>query len=262
MRRPADERFVFLSCEKYHTIFPGKAQGTLDKSAGKFYHRGRTQKGGGAVEARQAIEILYQDGALLVCVKPAGVPSEGTEEGALPVLLSRQTGGPAFPVHRLDQAASGLMVLARSREAAAALSAAVAEGRMEKEYFALLSGAPEPPEGRMEDLLFKDSRRGKVFPVKSLRRGVRPAALTYRVLQRQGEISLVRAALETGRTHQIRVQFASRGMPLLGDGKYGSRIKGGLMLWSCRLVFPHPAGGRRMAFYRAPDWAGWRFPAE
>lgn len=214
------------------------------------------------MEARQAIEILYQDGALLVCVKPAGVPSEGTEEGALPVLLARQTGGPAFPVHRLDQAASGLMVLARSREAAAALSAAVAEGRMEKEYFALLSGAPEPPEGRLEDLLFKDSRRGKVFPVKSLRRGVRPAALTYRVLQRQGEISLVRAALETGRTHQIRVQFASRGMPLLGDGKYGSRIKGGLMLWSCRLVFPHPAGGRRMAFYRAPDWAGWRFPAE
>ena len=214
------------------------------------------------MEARQAIEIQYQDEALLVCVKPAGVPSEGTEEGALPVLLSRQTGGPAFPVHRLDQAASGLMVLARSREAAAALSAAVAEGRMEKEYFALLSGAPEPPEGRLEDLLFKDSRRGKVFPVKSLRRGVRPAALTYRVLQRQGEISLVRAALETGRTHQIRVQFASRGMPLLGDGKYGSRIKGGLMLWSCRLVFPHPAGGRRMAFYRAPDWAGWRFPAE
>lgn len=133
---------------------------------------------------------------------------------------------------------------------------------MEKEYFALLSGAPEPPEGRLEDLLFKDSRRGKVFPVKSLRRGVRPAALTYRVLQRQGEISLVRAALETGRTHQIRVQFASRGMPLLGDGKYGSRIKGGLMLWSCRLAFPHPSDGRRMVFYRAPDWAGWRFPAE
>ena len=214
------------------------------------------------MEARQAIEIQYQDGALLVCVKPAGVPSEGTEEGALPVLLSRQTGGPAFPVHRLDQAASGLMVLARSREAAAALSAAVAEGRMEKEYFALLSGAPEPPESRLEDLLFKDSRRGKVFVVKSLRKGVRPAALTYRVLQRQGETALVQVALETGRTHQIRVQFASRGMPLLGDGKYGSRIKGGLMLWSCRLVFPHPAGGRRMAFYRAPDWAGWRFPAE
>ena len=262
MRRPADGRFIFPSDKKYHTISLGKAQGTLDKSAGKFYHRGRTQKGGGAVEARQAIEILYQDGALLVCVKPAGVPSEGTEEGALPVLLSRQTGGPVFPVHRLDQAVSGLMVLARSREAAAALSAAVAEGRMEKEYFALLSGAPEPPEGRMEDLLFKDSRRGKVFVVKSLRKGVRPAALTYRVLQRQGETALVQVALETGRTHQIRVQFASRGMPLLGDGKYGSRIKGGLMLWSCRLVFPHPAGGRRMAFYRAPDWAGWRFPAE
>ena len=214
------------------------------------------------MEARRTIEILYQDGALLVCVKPAGVPSEGMGEEALPVLLSRQTGGPVFPVHRLDQAASGLMVLARSREAAAALSAAVAEGRMEKEYFALLSGAPEPPEGRMEDLLFKDARRGKVFVVKSLRKGVRPAALTYRVLQRQGETALVQVALETGRTHQIRVQFASRGMPLLGDGKYGSRIKGGLMLWSCRLVFPHPAGGRRMAFYRAPDWAGWRFPAE
>ena len=214
------------------------------------------------MEVQRAIEILYQDGALLACVKPAGVPSQGTGEEALPALLARQTGGPVFPVHRLDQAASGLMVFARSRGAAAALSAAVAEGRMEKEYFALLSGAPEPPEGRMEDLLFKDSRRGKVYAVKSLRKGVRPAALTYRLLQRQGEVSLVRAALETGRTHQIRVQFASRGMPLLGDGKYGSRIKGGLMLWSCRLAFSHPSDGRRMVLYRAPDWPGWRFPAE
>ena len=214
------------------------------------------------MEVQRAIEILYQDGALLACVKPAGVPSQGAEEDALPALLARQTGGAVFPVHRLDQAASGLMVFARSRQAAAALSAAVAEGRMEKEYFALLSGAPEPPEGRLEDLLFKDSRRGKVFPVKSLRKGVRPAALTYRLLQRQGEVSLVRTALETGRTHQIRVQFASRGMPLLGDGKYGSRIKGGLMLWSCRLAFSHPSDGRHMVLYRAPDWPGWRFPAE
>ena len=244
MRRPADERFVFLSYEKYHTIFPGKAQGTLDKSAGKFYHRGRTQKGGGAVEARRTIEILYQDGALLVCVKPAGVPSEGTEEGALPVLLSRQTGGPAFPVHRLDQAASGLMVLARSREAAAALSAAVAEGRMEKEYFALLSGAPEPPEGRLEDLLFKDSRRGRVFPVSRPRKGVREAVLEYRILKTAGETSLAVITLHTGRTHQIRVQFSSRGLPLMGDIRYGSKADCSPALWSCRLALTHPVTGK------------------
>ncbi len=206
----------------------------------------------------EAIELVYQDGQLLVCVKPAGIPSEGEGEHTMTAVLARQTGAPVWPVHRLDQAAAGLMVYARSRESAAALSRGIAGGEMEKEYFALISGVPEPPAGRMENLLYHDARRGRVYPVDRMRKGVKPAALTYQTVESREGVSLVRVQLETGRTHQIRVQFASRKMPLLGDGKYGSRVKGGLMLWSCRLAFPHPKTGEKLCFFRPPQWEGWK----
>ena len=198
------------------------------------------------------MEILYRDGEILVCIKPAGVLSEGAD--SMLTRLEQQEGGAVYPVHRLDRGAAGLMVFARTKQSAAALSADIAQGGMQKEYLAAVSGLPAPPEGRMEDYLFKDSRKNKVFCVKTLRRGAKKAALRYRVLQTREGVSLVRVALETGRTHQIRVQFASRGMPLLGDGKYGSRVKGALMLWSCRLCFPHPKTGQEMVFERLPEW--------
>ena len=204
------------------------------------------------------IPILRQDGALLVCVKPAGIPSEG--ENSVQTLLEAQTGGKVFPVHRLDQAAGGLMVYAKTAQAAARLSEDVRERRFQKEYFALISGGPAEDEGRLVDLLYHDRRKNKVFPVKNPRKGVREAALTYRVIERRENASLVRVALETGRTHQIRVQFASRGMPLLGDGKYGSRAKCPLALWSCRLAFAHPATGESIDHFLPPEggiWTGW-----
>ena len=150
------------------------------------------------------------------------------------------------------------MLFAKTPAAAAALSRQVREGTVDKEYLALVSGMPDPPAGRMEDLLYHDARRNKTFPVTSPRRGVRRAALTYRTLATQNGVSLVRAALETGRTHQIRVQFASRGMPLLGDGKYGSRIKGELALWSCALAFEHPKTGERLRVFLPPEGEVWR----
>ena len=109
----------------------------------------------------------------------------------------------------------------------------------------------------MTDFLFKDSRKGKVFAVKRPRKGVREARLTYRLLWQDGENALVRVSLDTGRTHQIRVQFSSRGMPLWGDGKYGSRIKGELALFSCALGFPHPRTGKPMAFTAKPAGQPW-----
>lgn len=204
------------------------------------------------------IEIVCQDREVLVCRKPAGLLSQGEGEDALPTLLRRQAGGEIYPVHRLDRGTAGLMVFARTGKAAAALSQAIAAGKLEKTYLALVSGTPEPPAGELRDLLFKD-RSGKVFPVSRPRKGVREARLTYETLARfpDENAALLRVTLGTGRTHQIRVQFASRGWPLWGDGKYGSRVKGPLGLFCCRLVFPHPGDGREMAFDALPQGAPW-----
>ena len=204
-------------------------------------------------------EVLYQDKDLVVCRKAPGLLSEGEGPDSLVTLLSRQCGVPVYPVHRLDRGAAGLMVFARSQASAAALSRAVQEKRLNKEYFALVSGVPTPAAGEMTDFLFKDSQKGKVFAVKRPRKGVREARLTYRTLWSGGAepVSLVRIRLDTGRTHQIRVQFSSRGMPLLGDGKYGSRVKGELALFSCALGFPHPVTGQRMEFFDKPRGAPW-----
>ena len=204
-------------------------------------------------------EVLHQDKDLVVCRKAPGLLSEGEGPDSLVTLLSRQCGVPVYPVHRLDRGAAGLMVFARSQASAAALSRAVQEKRLNKEYFALVSGVPTPAAGEMIDFLFKDSQKGKVFAVKRPRKGVREARLTYRTLWSGGAepVSLVRIRLDTGRTHQIRVQFSSRGMPLLGDGKYGSRVKGELALFSCALGFPHPVTGQRMEFFDKPRGAPW-----
>ena len=203
------------------------------------------------------IEILYQDNDIIVCLKPAGLLSEGEGEESLLTLLAAQCGGQIYPVHRLDRGAGGLMVFARNSKAAAGLSRAVQEKALKKEYFALISGVPAEKEGEMTDYLFKDSRKGKVFAVKRPRKGVREARLTYRVLWQDETSSLVRVALDTGRTHQIRVQFSSRGMPLWGDGKYGSRVKGELALFSCALGFPHPKTGKMMEFEAKPAGEPW-----
>lgn len=203
------------------------------------------------------IDILHIDNDIIVCIKPAGLLSEGEGPESLLTLLAEQCGGQVYPVHRLDRGASGLMVFARHSKAAAGLSRAVQEKQLKKEYFAILSGVPAQQEGELTDYLFKDSRKGKVFAVSRPRKGVRDARLTYRILWQDGESALVRVALDTGRTHQIRVQFSTRKMPLWGDGKYGSRVKGDLALFSCGLGFPHPKTGKPMTFEARPQGAPW-----
>ena len=187
----------------------------------------------------------------VVRVKPAGLDSEK----AFPELLRQELGGEIYPVHRLDRNVAGLMVYARTQAAAAELSRIIQDGRMVKEYVAVCHGTPPEREGRMEDLLWKDPRQNKVFVVKRLRAGVRPAALTYRVLgPAEPEGTLVRVRLETGRSHQIRVQFASRGCPLRGDHKYGARDRETApALFSCGLRFPWRGAEQR--FECLPPWA-------
>ena len=194
------------------------------------------------------MQILYSDQEIAVCVKPVGLDSEKE----VPAKLKELLGGEVFTLHRLDKNVGGVMVYARTKAAAARLSRAIQDNAMVKEYVAMVHGAP-PENGDWEDWLFKDSRKNKVFVVKKQRAGVKKARLTYRAL-RVGEESLVRIRLYTGRSHQIRVQFASRGYPLVGDHKYGSRDeKTAPMLFSCCLRFPYK--GKEVCFEALPDWA-------
>ncbi len=194
------------------------------------------------------MEFLHTDREIAVILKPVGMDSEQE----IPAAIAAAIGGEAFPVHRLDKNVGGCMVYARTRRAAAALSRAVQDGTMKKEYVALVHGAV-PESGDWEDLLWKDSAKNKVFVVKRERRGVKSARLEFTRL-RAGDPALVRILLHTGRSHQIRVQFASRGFPLLGDHKYGARDEfSAPMLYSCALTFP--MNGRTLHFEAMPDGA-------
>lgn len=201
-------------------------------------------------------EILYADAAVAVVVKPAGVLSQGDAEDAMPALLQKRLGGAIFPVHRLDQPTGGVMVYARTQDAAAKLSAQMQSEAFGKEYLAVLDGTPEPAEGEMHDLLFFDRQKGKSYAVRRKRAGVKDARLAYRVLAQAEGLTLVRVRLYTGRTHQIRVQFSSRGWPLTGDGKYGSRNnRCAPALWSAELHFAHPVTGETLIFRSQPPEA-------
>ena len=194
------------------------------------------------------MELLFHDNDLVVCIKPVGLDSEHQVPEALKKLL----GGEIFTIHRLDRNVGGVMVYARTKAAAAALSRVVQEGSMVKEYVAMVHGTP-PEEGDWENLLWKDNGKNKVFVVKRQRGGVKKARLEFRRLS-EGETSLVRVRLHTGRSHQIRVQFSSRGFPLVGDHKYGSRAEAAEpMLYSCKITFPYK--GKTLSFESLPDWA-------
>ena len=193
------------------------------------------------------MEILYSDDHLIVCIKPVGLDSEHD----MPRALQEQLGGEVFTLHRLDQNVGGVMVYARNKQTAAYFSKLIQDGALVKEYMALVHGTP-PERGDWEDLLFKDSRKNKVFVVDRQRAGVKKARLAFTRL-RAGECSLVRIRLYSGRSHQIRVQFGSRGYPLVGDGKYGARdSEKAPRLWSCCLRFPY--NKQDCCFEKLPDW--------
>ena len=194
------------------------------------------------------MEILFSDPNIAVCVKPVGLDSEHQ----VPEALSQALGGEIYPIHRLDRNVGGVMVFARNRAAAASLSKAVQEGSGVKEYLALCHGTPEK-QGTFQDLLFKDSRKNKVFVVKKKRAGVKEASLSYEALNEE-DPCLVKIRLHTGRSHQIRVQFGSRGFPLVGDHKYGARDSEKVpRLYSFQLSFPYQ--GQLRTFKSMPDWA-------
>ena len=213
-------------------------------------------------EYTPAFPILYEDNHIIVVLKPQMVaccPDESRDNNLLDMVkeyikIRYNKPGNVYVglVHRLDRPTGGVMVYAKTKSAAAALSAAIANGEMEKEYLAMVTGTPAPV-GEMRDLLYHDPRRNKSFVVTRARHGVREAILTYEVIRTVGDRSLVKVRLETGRTHQIRVQFASRGYPLIGDARYGGG-KGEMHLFSHRITVRHPKTGEPVTVESRPEW--------
>ena len=190
------------------------------------------------------IEILKETARYLVCVKPIGIAAQGTQQEAMPQLLSAQLGCGIFPVHRLDQTVGGVMVYAKTAQEAARLTQAMGQGQMQKTYLAVLTGCPAERAGTLEDLLFHDRAKNKTYVVRRQRGGVKQARLHYEILAEQDGLSLARIRLETGRTHQIRVHMAYIGYPILGDTVYGAKkeVPGltGQCLHAVGLRFLHP----------------------
>lgn len=200
------------------------------------------------------MELVYTDPAILVCVKPHRVLSTD-EPGGVPELARHALDDPKAcvrTVHRLDRVVGGLMVLARSPEAASELSRQIREREFEKTYLAVVHGVPEP-EGTLVDLLLRSKPERKTYVVRERTKGVQEAILDYRLMDTKEGLSKVSIHLQTGRTHQIRAQFSSRGFPLVGDRKY-SLLEDGceIALWSSRISFRHPTTGKPMAFTLKP----------
>ena len=209
------------------------------------------------------INILYDDGFIAVAVKPCGLLSEGEGEDCFPTVLKKaleEKSGKAvtvFPVHRLDRATEGLMVYALTKDSAASLSTQISSGEWNKIYTALLTKAPQKSADTLCDLLYYDKTKGKSFVVKKERKGVKSASLSYETIGKgaDGKATAVRVELQTGRTHQIRVQFASRGMPLVGDRRYGAPAEFGntLALCATQLRLKHPTTNEELMFEIEPS---------
>jgi 23S rRNA pseudouridine1911/1915/1917 synthase len=213
-------------------------------------------------EIKNLPQILYSDKYIVVCKKPVGVLSEedGNKASIVKMLKEYYSSvgerNDVYTVHRLDRGVSGVMVFARNPKSASILSEQIASGQTIKKYLAVVMGCPDEKEGSFVDLLFRDAKKNKTYVVDRDRKGVRPAKLDYEVIEQKGELSLVKVRLHTGRTHQIRVQFASRKMPLVGDGRYGSRDGGDApALFSHEFSFKHPKSGKNMTFSLVPDQA-------
>ena len=210
------------------------------------------------------IEILFEDGDILVINKPVGILSEDSQKGEKGIItyLQNENRKDLHLLHRLDREVGGVMVFAKNKKSASILSTDIANGKFYKSYLAVTDGIPESDEGVYKDLLFKDSKKNRSFVVNRMRKGVREASLEYVVLKKNEKNALLRVLLHTGRTHQIRVQFSSRKTPLTGDGRYGSKVRDcSIALYSHKIAFNHPRTMEMVDFISNPDFSvyTWNF---
>lgn len=201
------------------------------------------------------MEILYQDNDIIVCIKPPRVLSTD-EPGGMPELVRQaldDAKADVRTVHRLDRVVSGLMVLARNAHSASELSRQIREDGFAKEYLAVIHGHPDASNGTLTDLLWRDKQAKMTKVVSVPGKGVQEAILHYQVQNQTEDLSRVHIQLVTGRTHQIRVQFSSRELPLVGERKYAILEDDcEIALWSYRLAFTHPVTGESMEFVKQP----------
>lgn len=202
--------------------------------------------------------ILYEDGEIIVCFKPAGIQSQGGNNDMVARLNEyfshNSSDASAYPVHRLDKETAGIMVFAKNSKSAAELSKQISSNEIKKHYYAVINGSPAEKSGVLKDLLFHDRQKNKTYTVKRSRKGVKEASLEYRCVAENENFSLLDILLHTGRTHQIRAQFAGRKLPLFGDGKYGGG-SGKLALFAYKLEFRHPKNREPLVFTASPDFS-------
>lgn len=207
------------------------------------------------------MQIIFKDNDILVVNKPPRVLSTD-EPGGVPSLARQALGDPEADVrtvHRLDRVVSGLMVLARNAAAASELSRQIRENEFRKEYLAVVHGVPPQPEGQLRDLLYRDRARRMTMVADKPGKGVQEAILDYWTVSSAQDMTRVRVLLHTGRTHQIRVQFASRGLSLVGERKYAVLDDPcEIALFSSCLAFTHPTTGEKLDFrLQPPDVFPW-----
>ena len=202
--------------------------------------------------------VLYEDNDIIVCLKHSGIQSQGGKTDMVARLneyfSQNDSDAVAYPVHRLDRETAGIMVFAKNSKSAAELSKQISDNKMKKHYYAVISGTPAEKNGVLKDLLFHDRQKNKTYVVKRSRKGVKEASLEYNCIAENNGLAMLDVLLHTGRTHQIRVQFASRKLPLYGDGKYGGGT-GKLALFAYKLEFRHPVTRKEMVFTASPDFS-------
>jgi 23S rRNA pseudouridine1911/1915/1917 synthase len=218
------------------------------------------------ISSSSHVPILYEDNHLMVVEKPVNIPSQGDASGDMDLLtllkedlrLRYRKKGNVYLglVHRLDRPVGGLMVFAKTSKGASRLSEQVRNRTFQKTYLAVVHGQPAPSAGRLEHYLLKDRRRNMVRVVPHSHPKGKKAILDYSSLESRNGFTLVRIGLQTGRSHQIRVQFATIGHPLYGDQKYGAHVNQPgqqIALWSSELRLIHPTRKEGMHFTSIPS---------